>query len=224
MIDMHSHIIPNVDDGSKTLEDSLRMLKDEVEEGVDTIILTPHHTHGVFMTPKDKLLEGKAILDNLIKENNLPLTLYMGNEIHYSDIIDWVPEIKNGNLFTLANSNKVLLEFSYTHKPSESLGDIIYHYSCNGLTVVIAHVERYKWIRIDDIKGAIAEGALIQVNANAVNGLEGLKSKLFTHKLIKLGMVDYIASDVHSFRKNTLGQAMAKWGSKIKNPPLIEDK
>lgn len=221
MIDMHTHIIPNVDDGSKTIEDSLRMLKEEVEQGVDTIILTPHHTHGVFVCPKDKLLEGKALLDNLIKENNLPLTLYMGNEIHYSDTIDFVPYILKGELFTLADSNKVLLEFSYTRRPLEPISEIIYHYRCNNLQVVIAHVERYKWMTIKDIKEAVAEGALIQVNANAVNGLEGLKSSLYTHKLIRQGLVNYIASDVHSFRKNTLKKAMDKFGKYLNTIDLI---
>lgn len=221
MIDMHTHIIPNVDDGSKTIEDSLRMLKESVEQGVDTIILTPHHTHGVFACPKDKLLEGKAILDNLIKENNLPLKLYMGNEIHYSDYIDWVPEILNGNLFTLADSNKVLLEFSYTHRPVEHLGDIIYHYRCNGLEVVIAHVERYKWMTKDDMKEAIGEGAYLQVNANAVNGLEGFKAKMLTRGLLKKGMISFIASDVHSFRKNTLAKAMDKYGKYLRDVKLI---
>ena len=124
--------------------------------------------------------------------------------------------LKAGKLLTLNNTNRVLLEFSFTREP-EDLLDIIYNFNVNGYEVIVAHVERYMWMNIDKVKALKQEGALIQINSNSYLGLTSWKEKRMTRKLIKLNLVDYVASDTHSFRPSSLDKSYKK----IKNPDLF---
>ena len=117
--------------------------------------------------------------------------------------------LKNGELLTLNNTNYVLLEFSFSKEP-EDLYDIIYNFSVNGYKIIVAHVERYDWITIDKVKGLKEEGAIIQVNSGSIVGLSSKKEKRFSKKLLRLNLVDIIASDIHSFRPSTMAKAMNK--------------
>lgn len=221
-IDIHSHIIPFVDDGSSNLEDSFAMLKDEVEQGITKVICTPHYIVGRYNKTNEEIEKNFKLLADYVKENDLPLELRLGREVHYSSRVDVIKMIESGELKTLNNSNLVLLEFSYDKEPHESLSEIIYRFTIHNLKVVIAHIERYKWMSIDDVKLAKKSGALIQVNANALNGKDGLRMALFSRKAVKLGLVDYVASDVHSFRENTLAKAIQKYGNSIPNNDIGE--
>ena len=117
--------------------------------------------------------------------------------------------LKKGELLTLNNTNYVLLEFSFTKEPDD-LYDIIYNFSVNGYKVIVAHIERYDWITIDKVKGLKEEGAIIQVNSGSIVGLSSKKEKRFSKKLLRLNLVDIIASDIHSFRPSTMAKAMNK--------------
>ena len=117
---------------------------------------------------------------------------------------------------TLNNTNRILLEFSFTREPEDVL-DVIYNFSVNGYEVIIAHIERYEWMTLEKVKDLRKEGALIQINSNSYLGLTTWKEKRFTKKLLKLGLVDYVASDTHSFRPSTLDKSFKK----IKNPDLF---
>ena len=124
--------------------------------------------------------------------------------------------LKVGKLLTLNNTNRVLLEFSFTREP-EDLLDILYNFSINGYEIIIAHIERYEWISYDKVVALINEGAKIQINSNSYLGLTTWKEKRFVKKLLKKGLVDYVASDTHSFRPSTLDKSYKK----IKNPDLF---
>ena len=219
-IDIHSHIIPFVDDGSSKLEDSFAMLKDEVEQGITKVICTPHYIVGRYKKTNEEIEENFKLLTDYVKENNLPIELRLGREIHYTNRVDLIKLIESETIRTLNKTNLVLLEFSYDHAPEDTLNEILYRFDIHGYKVVLAHVERYKWMKIDDIKIAKKTGALIQVNANALNGKDGLKLALLSRKLVKLGLVDYIASDVHSFRENTLRKALDKYGDLVSNEDI----
>lgn len=219
-IDIHSHIIPFVDDGSSKLEDSFAMLEEEVKQGITKVICTPHYTNHVYDKSKDVIDQNFKLLTDYVKEHNLPLELRLGREIHYTNRVDLIKMLENDEIRTMNGTNIVLLEFSYDHAPSETLSEIIYRFTIHNYKVLLAHVERYKWLKIDDIKILKKTGVLIQVNANALTGIDGLKLGMKAKKCVKLGLVDYIASDVHSFRKNTLAKALAKYGSKVSNNDL----
>ena len=216
MIDIHTHVIPFVDDGSKSLEDSISMIKHEIEIGVDTIIATPHHIFHRYECSVEEIKKNFELLKEEVNKQNLNVNLLLGQEIYYSSREDIISLLQEGKLLTLNNTNKVLLEFSFTREP-EDLSDIVYNFSIKGYGLIIAHVERYEWITLDKVLMLKKEGALIQINSDAVVGKTTLKEKRFVKKLIKNNLVDVVASDTHSFRPSTLDLAFKK----IKNEKLF---
>ena len=216
MIDIHTHIIPFVDDGSSSLEDSLAMVKHELDIGVDTIICTPHHIFHRYEKSIEEIKKNFDLLKHAVEEHNLPVSLLLGQEICYTHREDILSFLNTGKLLTLNNTKYVLLEFHFTREP-EDLGDILYNFSIKGYKLIIAHVERYEWITIDKVRDMTAEGALIQVNSGSIVGQTTSHEKHFVKKLLKQNLVDIVASDVHSFRKSTLDLALKK----TKKPELF---
>lgn len=216
MFDIHTHVIPNVDDGSPNLETSIAMVKHEIAIGVDTIYCTPHHIYHRYEKSVEEIKKAFQTLKEAVEKEKLPVKLYLGQEICYTHREDILGMLKAGKLLTLNNTNRVLLEFSFTREP-EDLLDILYNFSINGYEVIIAHIERYEWISYDKVVALINEGAKIQINSNSYLGLTTWKEKRFVKKLLKKGLVDYVASDTHSFRPSTLDKSYKK----IKNPDLF---
>ena len=216
MIDIHTHIIPGVDDGSPNLETSIEMIKHEISIGVDSIICTPHHIYHRYEKSVEEIKSNFLLLKEAVEKENLPIKLYLGQEICYSHREDIIKMLQEGKLLTLNNTNRVLLEFHFTREP-EDLLDIIYSFSIHGYEVIIAHVERYEWMTLDKVIALKGEGALIQINSNSYLGLTTWKEKRFTKLLLKKGLVNYVASDTHSFRPSTLDKSFKK----IKNPDLF---
>ena len=216
MIDIHTHIIPFVDDGSSSLEDSLAMVKHELDIGVDTIICTPHHIKHRYEKSVEEIKTNFNLLKAEVEKQNLPVKLLLGQEICYTHREDILSFLNEGKLLTLNNTKYVLLEFSFTREP-EDITDIIYNFSIKGYKVIVAHIERYEWISLDKVVNLKNEGALIQINSGSLVGQTTWKEKRFVKKLLKRNLVDIIASDVHSFRKSTLDIALKK----TKNPKLF---
>ena len=216
MIDIHTHVIPNVDDGSPNLETSIAMVKHEIEIGVDTIYCTPHHIFRRYEKSVEEIKANFQLLKEAVEKENLPIKLYLGQEICYTHRENILQMLEDGKLLTLNNTNRVLLEFSF-HREPEDLLDIIYNYSLKGYEIIVAHVERYEWMTIDKVRALRSEGALIQINSNSLLGFTSWREKRMTKKLLKLNLVDFIASDMHSFRPSTLDKAYKK----IKNPDLF---
>ena len=216
MIDIHTHIIPFVDDGSSSLEDSLAMVKHEISIGVDTIICTPHHIKHRYEKSVEEIKTNFNLLKTEVEKLNLPIKLLLGQEICYTHREDTLSFLNEGKLLTLNNSKYVLLEFSFTREP-EDITDIIYNFSIKGYKVIVAHVERYEWITLDKVLNLKNEGAIIQVNSGSIVGETTGHEKRFVKKLFKRNLVDIVASDIHSFRKSTLDKALKK----TKNPKLF---
>ena len=209
MIDIHTHVIPYVDDGSPNLETSIAMIKHEISIGVDTIICTPHHIYTRYEASVEVIKERFNFLKEEVEKLNLPVKLLLGQEICYSHREDIISMLKKGELLTLNDTNRVLLEFSFTREP-EDIADIIYNFHINGYQVIIAHVERYEWITLDKVIAMKNEGALIQINSNSYLGMTTWSEKRFVKKLLKKDLVDFVASDTHSFRPSTLDKSFNK--------------
>ena len=216
MIDIHTHVIPNVDDGSPDLETSLAMIRHEIDIGVTEIICTPHHIYHRYEKTVEEITKQFLLLKEAVEKENLPIKLYLGQEICYSHREDQIKMLKEGKLLTLNNTNRILLEFSFTREP-EDLLDVLYNFSIHGYEVIIAHIERYEWMTYDKVLSIRNEGAKIQINSNSYLGLTSWKEKRFVKKLLKKDLVDYVASDTHSFRPSSLDKSYKK----IKNPDLF---
>lgn len=202
MIDIHSHILYGVDDGAKTINDSIRLIDEMVKQGVTKFILTPHRRKGMFEETVEKIEEHFKILKEAVKNRYKDIELYLGREIYYNE--DVVEKIGTGELYSLANSRYVLIEFNYGIHPKD-LENAIYNIVTSGKIPVIAHIERYECLEknIKLIEKLIEHGVKIQVNAESV-----LKPKLFGDKhkkykqrakyFLEKDIVDIISSDAHN--------------------------
>lgn len=223
ILDIHSHIIPNVDDGSHELETSLEMIRESVASGVTDIIATPHHIKGRFEVGVTTLTEKFYKLVEAVKAQNIPVNLYLGQEIYVSHLENSIEMLEKGKLLSLNGTKTILIEFSMVNRP-ESFEDVVYNFSTHGYNVVVAHVERYDWMKLEDIQYLKSEGAYIQINSDSVTGkAKTFHEKIFAKKLLKMGLVDYIASDMHSFRRSRLSIAMKKYNKKgnLNDPSLF---
>ncbi|WP_217586553.1 tyrosine-protein phosphatase [Lentibacillus saliphilus] len=195
MIDIHSHILPGVDDGAQTEEDSLAMAREAVRQGVHTIIATPHHRNGSFDNLGDTIIQHVDILNELFK--NLPLTVLPGQEIRMNgDIID---ELKQGDALTLANSKYVFVEFPSQHVPHYA-GQMLFDLQVAGYTPIIVHPERNSELieHPDRLFEFVHKGALTQITSGSVIGKFGKTIQKFTHQLIDANLAHFVASDAHN--------------------------
>ena len=234
LYDIHCHILPGVDDGSRNMEESLWMLNKEYNEGVRHVILTPHFRYDMFEPHMNivtrQFMQLRRAAMNIGEDG---MRLYLGCELHSS--MDMVECLKKGRRLTLAGSRFVLVEFSNGDEKSY-IEERVRSLLMNGFIPVIAHVERYKATR-NDI-GFLRElkdmGAYIQVNADTISGLDGLGAKTFAKKVMKSGLLDFVGSDGHrqTERIPEIGKCVAKMektmGSEyvkkifIRNPQKIE--
>lgn len=201
MIDIHTHVLPFVDDGSSTVEESKQMLLSAKEIGITDIVFTPHYRENC-KKPIEKIVESFDLLKDYA--NEIGVKVYLGQEIKYGQ--DIKEKLINGELLTLNDTKCVLVEFDSFIE--EDISEAVYSLAAKGFIPIVAHLERYPYCldfsEVIEIKNC---GGLIQINASAVIGKMGGKIKRFVAKLIKFGLVDFIASDVHSFRPNDMLQA-----------------
>ncbi len=194
MIDIHCHILYGVDDGSPD-EDTSRKLVDRMSQiGVTDIIVTPHYRRHMFAYPSDKIEEAYRIVREYASGKGI--NLYPGCEYHVDhEIFD---HLKNGRIHTLADTDYVLTEYSYSSE-LDRITEYTRELVMRGWRPVIAHAERYEVFQRKPafIEDVIDAGGQIQVNADSVLGLEGRIQKKAVKKMLERGFVEYIASDAH---------------------------
>lgn len=202
MIDMHTHILYGVDDGAKSIEDSLDLIKEEIKKGVNKIIFTPHYKKRHNETNVEKITENFKILNERVSVENLEVELYLGCEVYLD--FNYYDTLWNEPIITLAGSDYILIEFSMTDTP-KNIPEICYEAKLNGFIPIIAHVERYDILYENNqlIKDILNEGAHFQINASTVINKEGRGSHKFANYLLKNELVSFVASDVHN--KDTRG-------------------
>lgn len=140
MIDFHSHIIFEVDDGANSVEKSVKLLKEAEMAGFNSIILTPHYMEDYYEHPADEIKEKIEILRNICQKENINLKLYQANEIYIAN--DMVDLLKNNMASTVNKSQYVLFELPMHEEPLNLL-EVIYSLKENNITPIIAHPERY---------------------------------------------------------------------------------
>ncbi len=199
-IDIHSHILPGIDDGSDNLEMSMEMLHMAVQDGISQIVLTPHNKPWRRRGSCSEVADGVALLQGKLAEEHLEIKLYPGNELYYRSGL--IEELMEGRAGTLANSHYVLVEF----EPSADYDYIrngVYTLLAGGYYPILAHVERYKNIctKMARVAELIEMGCFIQVNAGSIMGEYGFAVSRLTKKLLKQGLVHFVATDTHDLCK-----------------------
>ncbi|MGT2926479.1 capsular polysaccharide biosynthesis protein Cps4B [Streptococcus cuniculipharyngis] len=202
MIDVHSHIIFDVDDGPKTLEDSLALIKESYRQGVRTIVATSHRRKGMFETPEEKIWANFQLVKEAVAEQLPDLTLLYGGELYYSDRVQ--AGLEQQTVPTMAGTRFALIEFSMTTSWKD-MHNALTQVLLLGITPLIAHIERYNALEFDKkrVQELINMGCYTQINSNHV-----LKPKFFgdRHKVFKKraryfleeDLVHCVASDMHN--------------------------
>ena len=193
MIDIHSHILPYVDDGSKGKESSIKMLKDLCDIGVTDLFLTPHY-RGKYNLEKNQILE----IFNQFKEDakDIPINLYVGREINIDN--ESIEKFFKGELLSLNGTKYVLIEFHY-HNYFDIV-EAVYMLVNKGYIPIVAHPERYEYLELEDIEEIKSIGGLIQINASSLIRKFDKGRYKIAKRLIKEDLVDFVASDHHDFR------------------------
>jgi len=193
LVDIHNHILPGLDDGAATEEQSLMLIESAAANGIKHIIATPHQNETY--KNKSSVVYGRVNeMNALLLEKGIPVTLYAGMEILLNE------GILDNSLLTLANSGKyVLIELPNNHFPPY-LFDVLYKLQLKGLVPIIAHPEKNPVLmkKRDKVLEIVARGALLQITAGSVLGKNGRKVKAFSKQLLKEQLVHFIASDAHS--------------------------
>ncbi|MDU2354613.1 MAG: CpsB/CapC family capsule biosynthesis tyrosine phosphatase [Anaerococcus sp.] len=191
MIDIHNHIVYGVDDGSRNLDESIKMVELYKKAGFDQIIATSHYDKSRYTVDANEIKEKVSIINDEIEKRTLDFKVYPGHEIQVE--LDMIKKIKSGDLLTLNNSRYVLCELSFVNKPT-FLKDLFYNLELEGYVPIIAHVERYPYVEnnIEWLEDFIKMGALIQINYSSIKS-----NYEITRELLERNMVHIIGTDSH---------------------------
>ncbi len=219
--DMHSHFVPGIDDGAKTIDDSLDMLRAMKEMGYKSIITTPHVMIDFHPNTAQTITDGIKKVQDALVQHDIQLNIKAAAE-YYID--EYFMELlrKDEPLLTVHN-NEVLVEFSMMYEPP-MLFDAIYYMQQAGYKPIIAHPERYvffhgKTAKFSEMK---SRGCLMQMNLLAISGYYGKGVKMAAEDLMKKGMYDYCGSDMHHMKHAGVLRAMmhSKDYDTIRNYPF----
>lgn len=217
--DIHTHILPGVDDGSNSYDISSKMLDLEILNDVNEIVLTPHYHHNSISCSDKNLLKEKYN-EFINKYKDLQIKFIFGAELYFSN--ELMHEFNKHEVITLGDTNYVLIEFPLYQEYydiSSILAEIIYL----GYKPILAHPERYEYMDVKKLNKIKETGALIQINTSSILGDFGKSIQKNVFKFIKANLVDFIASDCHSLgiRKPNLKEALEfvkkKFNKEIEN-------
>lgn len=196
MIDMHCHIIPSIDDGSKSVTETFNMIAAAAKLGYKGTFATPHYIEDRHeIDPKD-VENSVEVLNKMLKEKKIDFTIYTGNEIYICN--DLLELLQDNKVCTLGKSKYVLFELPFSGEVL-NLKEIISNLSHIGYVPILAHPERYEFVfnNYKRVLPLIEEGALLQINIASITGYYGSKSKKCVEKLLKNNLVHFIGTDAH---------------------------
>ena len=195
-VDIHSHLIPNIDDGSKSLEESLFLLEGMQNLGYEKVITTPHVMFDSYKNTPNIINSGLRVLQKASKSRGLTIQIEASAEYYLDEGFENI--IKNKELLPIANQY-ILLETSYMSKPMQ-LEETIFSITSLGYTPILAHPERYRYIKDFSVEYARLKelGVLFQVDLNSLVGYYGKGAKEKSEFLSTNGMIDFLGSDIHN--------------------------
>ena len=196
-VDLHSHLLPGIDDGVRTLKESLAIIKKFKSLGYTKLITTPHIISDSYTNTQEIIQEKLSVVQEALKKEQINITIEAGAE-HYINM-DFLELLKEDKVVPFCNKY-LLFETSYTTKPF-ILEEAVFEMKVKGYTPVLAHPERYRYVH-DDIEAykALKDlGVLFQMNIKSLKKSSGSVYKTAL-KLMNLGLIDFIGSDAHRMR------------------------
>jgi protein-tyrosine phosphatase len=197
MIDLHSHILPGIDDGAGTLEIALDMARMAVDDGIEVMACTPHFMPGMYDNTAEDIRQRVKALNDSLFEKDINLALVTGSDAHIRP--DFVAQLHNGELLTLHDSRYVLFEPPHNVMPKR-LEDILFNIQVAGFVPILTHPERLKWIEQNYpvVQNLAKTGVWMQITAGSLTGRFGSRPKYWGQRMLAEGLVSILATDAHN--------------------------
>jgi protein-tyrosine phosphatase len=198
-VDMHSHLLPGIDDGSPDMATSLKLVRGMMELGYSKFITTPHIMWDMYKNTREIILDKLELLRAAVKEEGLNVEINAAAEYFLDDYVAGL--VKNNEPLLTVSGNMVLTEFSMAY-PSHGLKDILFDMQMQGYQPIIAHPERYIYLEqnkefYEELKDI---GCLFQLNILSLSGYYGKTVQELAQYLLKKGHYDLVGTDLHNFR------------------------
>jgi tyrosine-protein phosphatase YwqE len=193
LVDMHSHVLPGIDDGAQNLEESIFLIKQMMALGIKKIIATPHIMVDYYKNTAETINGALDVLKaGLIKEN-LNIEVQAAAEHYFDETFE--ARVNDGKLMIMGN-NYVLFEFSFINKPTNAI-PVIQRLRDLGYKPILAHPERYPYMDLEQFKQLHDWGVDFQLNTISLTGYYGREAKKIAEELIDNQLIDFISSDMH---------------------------
>ena len=198
-VDLHSHFIPGIDDGSQSVEESVALIKGLSELGIQKIITTPHIMKGTYNNTPEIINAGLERVRTALQENGISVQLEAAAEYYFDE--NFIQNLEEGKLLTFHN-NYVLFELPVMMKPPQ-LEDVVFELNTRGYVPVLAHPERYQFMFTPDLKmyeTLKSMGVMLQMNLLSLIGYYSVPVQKIARTLVKQGMYDLVGSDIHNMK------------------------
>ena len=218
-VDMHSHLLPGIDDGVQTIAESLTCIKTLQHLGYKKLICTPHIISDMYPNDRETILPRLEEIREALKENNIDIAIEAAAE--YMVDLEMEKQVLSGEPLLTFGNNLILIEMSYV-APSPNIEQVIFQLRLKGLQPILAHPERYVFYHnnLDNYQRFIDLGCMLQINLLSLFGYYGKQIKLVAEKLLKNKMVDLLGTDMHHQRHL---MALMELSTKKEFYKLLED-
>lgn len=207
IFDIHSHLLPGIDDGSPDMQASMQLVREQIEDGVTEMILTPHYRLDWFHEPKERVREVYDAFCAAMKAEGLEMRTHLGQEAH--DDPRMLQHVTDGRVLTLSGTQYFLLELDWA-KHNASIVETVKEYVRAGFIPIIVHYERFLYKTMEEVYALRDAGAIFQINAYSLLAAESEENRDFALRMLDEGLVEFIATDYHlgKFRKTTEAYAL----------------
>ena len=194
VVDMHSHVLPGIDDGAQTPEESVFLIKKMMELGIKKIIATPHVMVDYYRNDRDSIMNALAVLKEELKNQNIDIPVEAAAEHYFDETFE--KRIDERSLMTMGADNYVLFELSFINEPPNVI-QMIQKMRDAGYKPILAHPERYAYMDIDRMIAIRSWGCSLQINTISLTGYYGKPTQKMAESMVDHQIVDFISSDMH---------------------------
>jgi len=196
VVDMHSHVLPGIDDGAQNPEESIILIKKMMELGIKKIIATPHIMADYYKNTPETIGNALEILKAELKKQEIDIVVEAAAEHYFDETFE--PRVESKGLMTMGN-NYALFEFSFINQPPKAL-EVIQKMIKLGYKPILAHPERYTYMEMAQLKSLREWGCNLQLNTISLIGYYGKDVKKRAEEMVDNEMIDFISSDMHHLR------------------------
>lgn len=196
-VDMHSHVLPGIDDGAATVDDSILLIKELMDAGIKKIIATPHIMFDYYRNTPETVNAALNTLKAELAKQEINIPIEAAAEYFFDE--HFIELVNSDNFLTIGQGKYILVEFSFV-SPPQAFMFVVQKLRSAGIQPILAHPERYPYYKIDELKNLKDWGFLLQINTISLTSYYGKEAKKMAEELVNRNLVDFISSDMHHLR------------------------